>query len=369
MDPYTEHEMPALASRALTHAYAATAVGMPGLFVMEVVARRFGFADDHIGDAALRCLGPAALGLSCMLLERRWPISRYHPFAQGYVLMALIAAILALAARATGGLSSPYVFSLQTMLYLWSLIMPGGAARAAPAILMALGIFFGLMPHDFHLEYGDVRPKVILLLNSVAAGLSLAYAEVLERWRKGASTASSVDALTELYNRRYLLERFGTLHAEARTEPRPISVLVLDIDHFKRVNDTLGHAAGDDVIRSVARTLAGSIRANDIAGRLGGEEFVLVLDHCDVGAATSVGERIRATIANTPLRLGAETLRATVSIGIATQPAGAFIEAETLLRAADDALYESKRAGRDRITIARLDELADGELGAPVPQT
>lgn len=352
VDFYTAHELPRLAARSMTHAYTATFVGMIWLFAIEAVARRYGFATDSLSDAAWRCLVPSAIGAVLAVIDRQMPISRHQPFLQGYVLMAGIAFVLGYSAIATGGIRSPYMISLSTMLYLWGLIMPGGAQRALVPVLIAPTIYFGVVGSHGGLADFDVRSVYATFLTLTSVFLSLAYAEVQERWRRGASMASSVDALTQLFNRRYLLERFAALHAESSAVDRPISVLAFDIDHFKKINDTHGHAVGDEVIRRVARVLAESTRAGDVSGRLGGEEFVLVLDGCDASAAAAVGERIRQTIEALSLDFDGVTLSVTVSIGVASQEEGEDLTSEELLNAADGALYESKRSGRNRVSLA-----------------
>ena len=158
------------------------------------------------------------------------------------------------------------------------------------------------------------------------------------------------DALTGLHNRRYMETHLGTLVEQAASRGKPISVLVLDIDYFKSVNDTYGHDAGDDVLREFAIRLRKSIRNIDLACRYGGEEFVIVMPETDMGVATMVAERLRRRIATEPFAIQQEMrlLDVTISIGIAArQEAGDT--AATILKRADQALYRAKRDGRNRV--------------------
>jgi two-component system cell cycle response regulator len=158
------------------------------------------------------------------------------------------------------------------------------------------------------------------------------------------------DALTGLHNRRYMETHLGTLVEQAATRGKPISVLVLDIDYFKSVNDTYGHDAGDDVLREFAIRLRKSIRNIDLACRYGGEEFVIVMPETDMGVATMVAERLRRRIAAEPFAIQQDMrlLDVTISIGIAAR-AEAGDTAATILKRADQALYRAKRDGRNRV--------------------
>ncbi len=158
------------------------------------------------------------------------------------------------------------------------------------------------------------------------------------------------DALTGLHNRRYMETHLGTLVEQAASRGKPISVLILDIDFFKSVNDTYGHDAGDDVLREFAIRLRKSIRNIDLACRFGGEEFVVVMPETDLGVATAVAERLRRRIATEPFPIQQEMrlLDVTISIGIAGL-AGAEDNAAAMLKRADQALYRAKRDGRNRV--------------------
>jgi two-component system cell cycle response regulator len=162
--------------------------------------------------------------------------------------------------------------------------------------------------------------------------------------------AAITDGLTGLYNRRYMETHLGTLVEQTASRGKPITVLVLDIDYFKSVNDTHGHDAGDDVLREFALRIRKSIRNIDLACRYGGEEFVVVMPETDMAVATMVAERLRRRIATEPfpIQKGAKSLEVTISIGIAAHT-GAGDNAAAILKRADQALYRAKRDGRNRV--------------------
>jgi two-component system cell cycle response regulator len=162
--------------------------------------------------------------------------------------------------------------------------------------------------------------------------------------------AAITDALTSLNNRRYMETHLATLVEQAHVRAKPLTVLVLDIDFFKSVNDTHGHEAGDDVLREFAVRLKKSIRGIDLACRYGGEEFVVVMPDTDMAVATMVAERLRRRIAADPFAInrGEHKVAVTISIGLAAL-AGAGDVAASVLKRADQALYRAKRDGRNRV--------------------
>jgi two-component system cell cycle response regulator len=166
------------------------------------------------------------------------------------------------------------------------------------------------------------------------------------------ASVSSTDALTGLPNRRHLLERLSQCWAAATRRAAPFALVYVDVDHFKTINDELGHDAGDIVLERVARILRRSIREGDTAGRVGGEEFVVVCPDADEAAAHTVAERIRIALEDEPFVLGGRPRRVTLSVGVAgVVRADAAIEASELLRRADAALYEAKQSGRNRVIL------------------
>ncbi len=173
-----------------------------------------------------------------------------------------------------------------------------------------------------------------------------------ERLRDSVQTSIELaitDALTGLHNRRYMETHIAGLVEQALSRGQPLAVLVLDIDHFKLVNDTHGHDTGDEVLREFALRVRKAIRGIDLACRYGGEEFVVVMPETDLAAATAVAERLRQRIASEPfpIQQGAQGIDVTISIGIAAL--GGNDDAASVIKRADQALYRAKRNGRNRV--------------------
>jgi two-component system, cell cycle response regulator len=172
-----------------------------------------------------------------------------------------------------------------------------------------------------------------------------------ESYRRSLSLALT-DELTGLYNRRYLFAHLDELIDRVRQDGISLAVLMFDLDHFKRVNDTHGHAAGDEVLRELAARTVNSVRSVDLVARLGGEEFVVVMPETDLAIATAVAERLRIAVAREPftIKSSGDILAITISIGVTTA-ADRDDERDRLLKRADDALYTAKTRGRDRVIV------------------
>ena len=155
------------------------------------------------------------------------------------------------------------------------------------------------------------------------------------------------DHLTGLWNRRMILNALDPEVNRAARGNQAIAVALADIDHFKRINDTHGHGAGDEVLKGVADRMRSALRSYDAIGRYGGEEFLLVLPNCESTAAVDVVERARSAVTAKPLEAGETALDVTISAGVAW--ATGKVEAAALIQAADEALYRAKEAGRNRV--------------------
>ncbi|HYH20570.1 MAG TPA: diguanylate cyclase [Azospirillum sp.] len=162
---------------------------------------------------------------------------------------------------------------------------------------------------------------------------------------------ATTDALTEVWNRRHFMELAANEVRRAQRYQRPLAVLLFDLDRFKTVNDTYGHAAGDETLRVVVARARQALRATDAIGRFGGEEFVVLLPETDLEQARVVAERMRQAIGGGPVTFDAERFPVTASIGVTVWREGEP-SVEQALRRADSALYEAKQRGRDRIAVA-----------------
>jgi diguanylate cyclase (GGDEF)-like protein len=158
-----------------------------------------------------------------------------------------------------------------------------------------------------------------------------------------------IDYLTSIYNRRAVIQLLKKELARSDRDGRPMSLAMLDVDHFKAINDTYGHAVGDSVLKECVQSVRSYLRDYDLVGRFGGEEFLIVLPGVDLEQARDVCERIRLEVRNRDMSVQDCHLRLTVSLGVTTWQSG--MDADRLIMKADDALYLAKRKGRDRVEL------------------
>jgi diguanylate cyclase (GGDEF)-like protein len=191
----------------------------------------------------------------------------------------------------------------------------------------------------------------LAILGTVAV-VMLSY---LMSMRARAAETARTDALTGLPNRRAMEETLTRAAADAARHGQPLAVLMIDLDHFKQINDSLGHRGGDAVLQQTAATLRETLRSGDIAGRWGGEEFLVILQHTSAAGAATVGERVRLAISTVETQHTPDASQApttvTASIGVAVLEAAGV---DALITAADDALYCAKAAGRNRVIRAAV---------------
>jgi diguanylate cyclase (GGDEF)-like protein len=170
------------------------------------------------------------------------------------------------------------------------------------------------------------------------------------------------DSLTQLCTRATVLEllkhELDRAQRHSMDKDAPVSVVLADLDHFKHINDTYGHLAGDAVLREASRRMRDAIRPYDSIGRYGGEEFLLVLSDCDTSGATALAERLLQAVRQDTIVLAEGTVSVTLSAGVATSGSGQ--DPETLVGAADAALYRAKRSGRNRVEVATVADMKVG---------
>jgi len=167
--------------------------------------------------------------------------------------------------------------------------------------------------------------------------------------REALRVQATHDALTGLFNRGRVLEILAAEIARSERELRRLAVLMVDLDRFKQINDTLGHQAGDAVLREAARRMQAATRQYDAPGRYGGEEFLIVLPGCGAREGYAQAERIREAFAREPFAAGTDSLAVTCSIGVSSRDACAAGDADRLIREADAALYDAKNRGRNSV--------------------
>jgi diguanylate cyclase (GGDEF)-like protein len=205
--------------------------------------------------------------------------------------------------------------------------------------------------HDPGIPPGEEKIRVLALAKSVGEHITLAVANL--RLRETLHNQSIRDELTGLFNRRYLEETLEREIHRAAREQAPLSIIFLDIDHFKSFNDRYGHEAGDAILRQLGAFLTAQIRYEDIACRYGGEEFVIVLPDASLEIAAARAEGIRTGVKTMRVQVGGRTLTGiTLSLGVSAIPEFEAV-GEVLLRSADAALYQAKADGRDRLVVAK----------------
>ena len=253
-----------------------------------------------------------------------------------------------------------------------------------------------VLAHDLK-KNPDFRPRYIIMLTGEdeqedkVEGLELGaddyitkpfqYPELLARIRAGKRIVdlqkelletnkrlellSVTDGLTKLHNHRYFQDELARAFEESQRYQRPLSLAMIDIDFFKKVNDTYGHAAGDDVLKRAAALYRSSVRSTDLVARYGGEEFAVMMPETTLDDGIAFAEKIRHLIEATTLDTQAGPIHATVSIGVASVPHSRIHSAKELIVAADKALYRAKRNGRNQV---QAEKRRDPSRAARVPQ-
>jgi diguanylate cyclase (GGDEF)-like protein len=314
--------------------------------------------DGQLDDAVLLATAAAAgvLGVVLLLMYERVPAWGFH------VVALLDTALFTAAAYGWGSMSSygplPYVWVTGFVFYFFS-----RSAALVHLSIIAAGYAFALAlesPAENPLD-GWIATVATLL---VTGYLLSVVRERLAHLIAGLSDAAHHDPLTDLLNRRGFQEVFDVELERARRANQPLSLIVGDLDRFKRVNDVHGHAAGDDVLRRVADAIRGAKRGFDRAARVGGEEFAILAPDSDEHGAYMLAERIRAAV-HEAFAEGRDS-QLTISFGISTHPLHGQ-SADGLLRTADQALYAAKRLGRNRSVISSAEVpgiLAHGARGS-----
>ncbi len=271
-----------------------------------------------------------------------------------------LAPVLALALTCVAGawMGGPGALAFPVPALLWCATVYGQFATA----LLTLGfstwtmiaIAFGRIidPAQLGTQYALMSLRIGVALMALApitvASVIVARNELLDQLRQ----LAALDPLTGVLNRRAFVQGYREQRTQPRLRKQAITVLVLDLDHFKKINDTWGHAAGDKILVTFAGTVQACLRGTDLLGRFGGEEFVALLHGCGQADAEAIAERVRATVASTIVHVeGGHGLTMTVSIGIAT--CDTLPETlDALIAAADKALYVAKAAGRNQVARA-----------------
>ena len=253
----------------------------------------------------------------------------------------------------------------EPLLSRWPAMIILGAHATGLAVRLPV-VILNPLPSD--LAVLSDRAFALMSFGTLLFTITLAFALLAmtkERGELRHKTAALVDSLTGLANRRAFLNDAEAIARRRASDAEPLSVLLADLDRFKAVNDVFGHAVGDRVLQVFAETLSRTLRASDASGRLGGEEFAILLPKAGAADAALVAERIRLRFAEAASSVGGHDVASTVSIGVATTSAPGTQVAD-LLAVADRALYQAKAEGRNRVAVIDYDGVPDAaELTTP----
>ena len=262
------------------------------------------------------------------------------------------------------------VFAGQIGWVLWTLLRyrpphQNTMGRGAPLLVYGLGcecavvLGRGLAALFFPLDIATMLQgntvQTLTFMVSLSAILVTSFGFVFmakERADAANVRLAAQDALTGIANRRALVQALESELARAQCQRTPLALLMLDIDHFKHVNDQYGHLAGDQVLRHVVQVVEQRLRTQDLLGRYGGEEFLLLLPHTDLAGAQQLGQQLCEAVQAAPCDWHGQSIAVTVSVGISVCAVGEQPDWETLLLAADKALYRAKGNGRNRVEVA-----------------
>jgi diguanylate cyclase len=261
----------------------------------------------------------------------------------------------------------PQPLALQAIVFAFLMGMAGGAAVTYgihPASVLGLlcvmlpaTLFFARQGDGAHTAMAFASAIYMVALYRANKLLGHYFREAhklaleLQAAKETAEQLARIDPLTEMFNRRAFYESGETTLRQAKRYAKPLSVIMLDIDRFKNINDTRGHAGGDAVIQAMARAIRDTHRETDVAGRLGGEEFAILLPETNSADATKLADRLRLKIAGTAVQYQDAAIRFTASFGVA-QCDDKLDTLDSLIARADAALYQAKQSGRDRVVTA-----------------
>ncbi|MEJ2344207.1 MAG: diguanylate cyclase [Gammaproteobacteria bacterium] len=321
-------------------------------FILLVLGLTFAPVFERMMQAAVGAVGlVACIGITGMIVAAQPPGSYYY-YAGLLLACTFINTFMRLRFVPAALVSWSAVVIYEAMAY----------ART-PTIIFVNNTFF-LVTVNFVTSYAcyfmerSVRVDFLQKRTIQQQALQLNFAlQDVELARREAEEQSRHDPLTELFNRRYFADVLALELESARHTQAPLAAMMLDLDRFKRINDTYGHATGDEVLRTVAKEITASVRRSDMACRYGGEEFAVLLVHSDAAAARCTASRLLESIAASRVETPGGLLAVTASIGIAVHEPGARdADGDTLLARADQALYAAKQAGRNRWVVWDADQ-------------
>ncbi len=227
-------------------------------------------------------------------------------------------------------------------------VVDGAAVR-----IEDLGSSNGTLVNGAKVDMQQLRDGDKIQIGSTTV-LKFTYHDKLEEsFQRQMYDAALRDGLTKAYNKKHFTHRLETEFAYAKRHASALSLLMFDVDHFKRINDTFGHLAGDYVLSRLAQVAQGTLRTEDLFARYGGEEFAILCRGVPLASAAILGERIRGLVQTTNFVFETREIPVTVSVGVAAMPELSIEQPLELVGCADEALYEAKRTGRNRVCLKR----------------
>lgn len=328
-------------------------------------------AIDTLQLHAVLLASGSAIVLAGILIRKRWPeLLLFQHITIQFFALSLVAASYGIGTVSFCAgvvlLGAPiFGFILLDRLAVWL----ASAVALIAMIVLSYATIYGYLPYAPVVVPPSDHTSRLFWMNSLfffaspfLIFITIMADQMLTWWREREERIrmlSRTDALTGLHNRRSIMEALEHEIARSARQGSALSVVILDLDHFKRINDTWGHPAGDQVLRESARLLRQNVRDADLVGRYGGEEFMIILPGAGLREAQSVLERCRLKLAEAEIATESnELLRVSASFGLACDEAGGDLAAQILIKGADEALYRAKENGRNRIESSVLSAAA-----------
>ncbi len=348
-----------------------------GLFLYALTYLMYGlrgqvsnFFSIGVGNTALSA--GLAMFTHAMLVfqQRKWPPSRIWAPVAAVVVTLMVVDTDAVRRLTLGVILGLQAVALVVIVFQRLRVTVGrGKYLVIGGLLVAIGIFVSRVvgvamgaDQSVSVDHSSLMQTVTHMLGLVVLIFLTVGFVIMTKERADALNVvlAMRDELTQLYNRRAVFEALAQHLAAARRNEMPLSVLMLDVDNFKSLNDTFGHAAGDRVLREIASTIQNGLRAQDVAGRMGGEEFLVVLPHAKADEASRTAERLRQLIQDVDcLRRCNLKTTLSVSVGVAQFDPVRHAGGDDLIQEADQALYRAKARGRNRVELSAHSASAD----------
>ncbi len=273
------------------------------------------------------------------------------------------------AATLLGLIFAPPAYTFVSAIMIVGIVTAGSFSLSSIHHVYNIYFYLMLLPQIlimlYHGEHVNISVALFLIISipimmSLSKTIYANHIRSIENFESLENTVSKLylnsitDSLTNTFNRRYFFEVAQHSIALTQRDKRTLSLLMIDIDFFKKINDTYGHQAGDTVLITLSKKIKSAVREGDIFARVGGEEFAVLLQNSSLEEAKNIAEKLRKMIENTPFIYQEKTLHITISIGVCTSKADSVFSLETLYKNADKQLYEAKHSGRNKVCASYL---------------